>query len=327
MATLGRHAREPHALDRNRLGASGLEVTVVGIGGSPLGGAEALYGHDTTSESAVRTVQRVFAGPINFLDTSNNYGDGRSEQRIGAAIGVEGGLPQGFVLATKVDADQGTGRFDRDRVLRSFDESTARLGLDLLHLVHLHDPEMHVSADEALGKDGAVAGLIELRNAGRVGAIGIAGGVVSEMTTYVASGLFDVLLTHNRFTLVDRTADALIDDATALGMGVLNAAPFGGGVLARTPRSGDRYAYGSGTAEQVAAAIAMHELLEPHGIPLAAAALQFSMRDSRVHSTLVGASTPERIDENLALLDIAIPDEIWESLERLLPARESWLND
>lgn len=147
------------------------------------------------------------------------------------------------------------------------------------------------------------------------------------MSTYVASGAFDVLLTHNRFTLVDRTADRLIDEASALGMGVINAAPFGGGVLARVPRREDRYAYGSGSIEQVAAAMAMHEMLEPLGIPLAAAAVQFSVRDPRVHATLVGASSPERIDANLALLEVEIPDEVWRVLGALLPAQEFWIGD
>ncbi|HEV7185835.1 MAG TPA: aldo/keto reductase [Leifsonia sp.] len=326
MASL-RRPHEPARLERRPLGASGLVVTALGIGGSPMGGSAALYGHDTTRESAIRTVQRVFSSPVNLLDTSNNYGEGRSELRIGEAIALSGGVPAGFVLATKVDAEPGTGRFDRDRVLRSFDESLSRLGVDSVDLLQLHDPEMYVSATQALGPGGAVAGLIELRDSGRVRAIGIAGGRTAEMSRYVASECFDVLLTHNRFTLVDRTADRLIEEATARGMGLLNAAPFGGGVLARTPQSGDRYAYGSGTVEQVVAATAMHGLCARAGIPLAAAALQFSLRDARIHSTLVGASSPERIDANLALLEVEIPDETWEALEELLPPRESWIND
>lgn len=315
------------ALRRRALGSTDLFVTAVGIGGSPLGGAAGLYGHDTTADAAVRTILRVFAGPVNLLDTSNNYGEGRSEERIGAAIRLEGGLPSAFVLATKVDADPVTGRFDRDRVLRSFDESSRRLGVDSVDILHLHDPEGHITAGDAFGERGAVAGLIELKASGRARAIGIAGGVAAEMSTYVASGAFDVLLTHNRFTLVDRTADRLIDEATALGMGVINAAPFGGGVLARVPRREDRYAYGSGSTEQVAAAMAMHEMLEPLGIPLAAAAVQFSVRDPRVHATLVGASRAERIDATLALLEVEIPDEVWRALDALLPAQEFWIGD
>lgn len=315
-------------LQKRALGSTGLEVTPVGIGGSPLGGAKGLYGHDTSSEDAVATVLRVFDSPFNLLDTSNAYSEGRSEQRIGEAIQKAGGLPAGFVLVTKVDADPETRAYDRDRVLRSFEESIARLGVETIDLLFLHDPETDLTVEEALDSEsGAVAGLIELRNAGVVGSIGIAGGAASEMAQYVDSGVFDVLLTHNRYTLVDRTADGLIDLAHERGMGVINAAPFGGGVLARDVRPGDRYAYGLGTAAQVEVAREMKLALGAFGIPIAAAALQFSLRERRIHSTLFGASSPERVQQALQLIDVIIPEDVWVQLERMLPPRASWIND
>ena len=193
--------------------------------------------------------------------------------------------------------------------------------------MHLHDPESDITLEDALGKHGAIAGLLELRDAGLAGAIGIAGGAAQEMMRYVDTGMFDVLLTHNRYTLVDRTADGLIDLARQHGMGVINAAPFGGGVLARAPHPGDRYAYGLGTNEQVRAAGAIHELFKNAGVPVAAAALQFSVREPRIHATLVGASSPDRVDQARRLLDVEIADELWDEVERLLPPREHWIDD
>ena len=309
------------------LGRSGLQVTAVGIGGSPIGGLEEIYGHDTSHDDGVATAVRALSGPFNLLDTSNNYSEGRSEERIGEAIRQLGGLPAGRVLATKVDADPETGAFDRDRVLRSFDESMNRLGLDRVDLLHLHDPEGFISVAEAFGHRGAVAGLLELREAGRAGSIGIAGGAAAKMARYVDSGFFDVLLTHNRYTLVDRTSDDLIERAHALDMGVLNAAPFGGGVLARATRPGDRYAYGLGTEEQVAVAGRINNYLDGLGIPIAAAALQFSVKEPRIHSTILGASSAERIGQAERLLAVEIPHEVWERLADFLPAREHWIND
>ncbi len=317
----------PDALARRTLGRSGLEVTAVGIGGSPIGGMEGVYGHETSHEAGVETALRALGGPFTLLDTSNAYSEGRSEERIGEAIRRNGGLPPGFLLVTKVDADPATRAFDRDRVLRSFEESTRRLGLERIDLLHLHDPESDVTVEEALGKNGALAGLLELREAGVVGSIGIAGGAAAEMSRYVASGQFDVLLTHNRFTLVDRTADALIDLAHENDMGVINAAPFGGGVLARATRPGDRYAYGLGTSEQVAAAAGIKEYLDSLGIPIAAAALQFSLRESRIHATLFGASRPDRIDQALELAAVPIGDEVWAKLDNRLPPRDHWIDD
>ncbi|WP_430645529.1 aldo/keto reductase [Agromyces sp. GXS1127] len=320
-------AEATQASSLRRLGRSGLLTTPVGIGGSPLGGMKGLYGHDTSHEDGVATAVRALTGPFTLLDTSNAYGNGRSEQRIGEAIRDLGGVPDGHLIATKVDADPTSGAFDRDRVLRSFEESTERLGLDRIDLLHLHDPEGHISVDEALGRNGAIRGLLELRDAGLAGSIGIAGGAAAEMTRYVETDHFDVVLTHNRWTLVDRTADELLDRARTRNMGVINAAPFGGGALARRPRPGDRYAYGLGTAEQVNAAERIATFLSTVGIPIAAAALQFSVRESRIDTTLIGASNPGRIDEAQRLLDVNIPDEVWAELDELTPARTHWIND
>lgn len=307
------------------LGGTGIRVTEICIGGSPLGSAEQLYGHGTTDEQAIETVLAGFDSSFNFLDTSNNYGEGRSEQRIGAAIARRGGLPDGFVLATKVDAHPETRAFDGQRVRQSFDESRQRLGIPAYPLLHLHDPEAHLTFEQAMAPGGAVAELVAMKQEGAVGAIGIAGGTVSAMLDYVRTGLFDVLLTHNRFTLLDRSADALIDEAAARGMGVLNAAPFGGGLLAKGPDGNGRYAYGMGSEVQVERAARMLEASQRAGVPLAAAALQFSTRDPRIHSTVVGVSAPERIAQLEALLRVDVPQELWEELEALTPGPEHWI--
>lgn len=78
---------------------------------------------------------------MNVLDTANSYGLGRSEERIGAVIRERGGLPNGFVLSTKLDRDAESGRFDGARARRSLKESLERLGLDRVQILHLHNPE------------------------------------------------------------------------------------------------------------------------------------------------------------------------------------------
>jgi D-threo-aldose 1-dehydrogenase len=86
-------------------------------------------------------VNAIFDGPADFIVTSRNYGFGRSEERIGAVIRERGGLPEGFVMSTKLDRDMETGRFDAARVRESVEESLPALGLDHIPLLHLHDPE------------------------------------------------------------------------------------------------------------------------------------------------------------------------------------------
>jgi len=113
-----------------RLGGTGLEVTPVCFGTSPLASMARLYGYDVDTDRAVATVLAAFASPVNFVDTSNGYGeDGTAERRLGAAIRRVGGLPPHVVLATKVDPDPTTGDFSGDRVRASVEESMERLGI------------------------------------------------------------------------------------------------------------------------------------------------------------------------------------------------------
>lgn len=310
-------------LARRTLGRTGLTVSEVCIGTSPLSMAD-LYGYDVSESRAVAAVRAVLDGPITFLDTSNEYGGGESERLVGLAIRAHGGLPDGFVLATKVDPDPRTGDFSRERVHASLSESLDRLGVDRVPLLHLHDPE-RIGFAAAMAPHGPVEALAALRDEGRVDAIGVAGGPVALMRELIDSEVFDVLLTHNRFTLLDRSADSLLDRATQLGMGVINAAPYGGGILSKGPDERPQYAYGLGDESVVERARAMAEVCRRHGVPLAAAALQFSLRDIRIHSTVVGASAPERVRETIALATKGIHASVWEELAELAPEEGVWL--
>lgn len=303
------------------LGDTGLRVSAVCFGGSPIGSMPGLYGHDVTDDDGVATVRAVLDSPIRTLDTSNGYGDGASERRIGAAIAAAGGLPDDVVVITKVDA---RGRdYSGDRVRASVEESRSRLGLDVLPLVHLHDPEYFDFAD-ITRPGGAVDTLVALKESGVVGAIGLAGGRVQEMARYVALGVFDALLIHNRWTLVDRSATALLDDARARGMGVLNAAVYGGGILAG--RDDGTYGYRPAPPEVLSSVAAMRQVCAAHGTDLATAALHFSLQDPRFAATVVGMGRPERVAETVRAVSTPIPDAIWPELAALLPPEHAWLD-
>jgi D-threo-aldose 1-dehydrogenase len=274
------------------------------------------YGYDVGEDRAVATVEAVLRGPVNFLDTSNDYGEaGAGERRVGEAIRRAGGLPGGFVLATKVDPDPATGDFSGARVRASFAESLERLGVERVPLLHLHDPE-RISFAEATAPDGPLPALVALRAEGAVDFIGVAGGLVDEMRRYVDTGAFDVVLNHNRFTLLDRAAEVLYREARERGMGVINAAPYGGGMLAKGPSAQGRYAYRDDDA-MAARAAAMQAACARHELPLAAAALQFSLRSELVDSTVVGVSSPERVAETIEFAGLEIPAGLWDELDAL----------
>ena len=313
-------------LPRHPLGATGLEVTALCVGTSPLASMKRLYGYDVSDERAVATVEAVFDSPIRFIDTSNGYGDdGSSERRIGAAIAARGGLPSDVVLATKVDPDPETGAFDGARVRASYEESLERLGVDRVPLLYLHDPERIPFAD-GVAPGGPVEALAALKEAGAVDFIGVAGGPVDLLERYLDTGSFDVVLSHNRYTLLDRSAQHLFETARQRGIGVVNAAPYGGGMLAKGPDTQAKYGYGERDDRVADAARAMQAACERYGVPLAAAALQFSLRAPFIDATVVGVSSPERVAETVAHASRDIPDALWSELETLVPAAELWLN-
>src|SRR6266516_7764363 len=111
----------------------------------PAGSMPETFAYEVPEERALATIRAFFAGPFNFLDTAASYGDGESERRIGIVLRELGGLPLGFVLATKADRDLQTGVFTGPQMRRSL----RLLGLERLQLVHLHDPE-HISFEEAM---------------------------------------------------------------------------------------------------------------------------------------------------------------------------------
>ncbi len=305
------------------LGRTGIVVSAVCAGGSPLGSMPQLYGRDVSREQGVATVRAVLDSPIRTIDTSNGYSDGESERRIGAALAQVGGKPADVVVITKVDAD---GRdYSGDRVRASVAESMQRLGLDHLPLVHLHDPENFAFA-ELTAPGGAVDALVGLKESGVVGAIGLAGGRVQEMARYLALGVFDVLLVHNRWTLLDRSAGDLLAAAEERGMGLVNAAVYGGGILAGDGTGPLRYGYRPAPPEVLASVEGMRQVCERYGTDLRTAALQFSLRDPRFGTTVVGMSRPERVAATVSAAEQELPDEIWDELEALLPPAHVWLD-
>ncbi|RKS69187.1 D-threo-aldose 1-dehydrogenase [Motilibacter peucedani] len=309
---------------QRRLGGTGLHVSAVCLGGGPLGSMPENFGYDVPVQDAVDLVTDVLASPITVIDTANGYSGGESERRIGLGIAAAGGLPPGFLVATKVDADEAD--YSGDRVRASVEESRTRLGLDDLPLVHLHDPEFHDFA--AMTKPGgAVDALVRLRESGQVGSLGLAGGDVRVMARYLDLGVFDVLLVHNRWTLVDRSAGEIVATAHERGLGVVNAAVYGGGILARQEeRPGDTYGYRPAPPETLRAVRAMRELTNRHGTDLATAALQFSLRDTRVASTIVGISKRSRIPAVLDSAASELPPDFWDELETLVPPSDTWLD-
>jgi D-threo-aldose 1-dehydrogenase len=172
-------------LARRPLGRTGLEVHPISLGCASLGDMPETFAYSVPEEDAFATVRAFLDQPeLNFIDTANVYGFGESERRIGVVLRERGGLPPGFVLSTKADRERGSNRFDGDRARRSIEESRARLGLETLQVVYLHDFE-YCDQDEILGPGGALAVLQELREQGVIQHLGLAAGPIPEMIAYL----------------------------------------------------------------------------------------------------------------------------------------------
>lgn len=302
------------ALRPRELGRTGLRVTPLCYGCAPLGSMPETFGYGVPEEQALATLREIFRGPVNFIDTAASYGDGESERRIGLALKEFGGLPEGFVLSTKADRDLSTGEFSGEQMRRSVERSLSLLGLNRLQIVHLHDPE-HTTFEEAMAKGGPVETLMKLKDEGVIEHLGVAGGPVDMMIRYVETGCFELAITHNRYTLLDQSAAPLLDVAASHGVAVLNAAPYGGGILARGPEEYPRYAYSEAPPQLLERARRIAEVCREAGVPLAAAALQFSLRESRIASTIVGVSSPEHVRATLELVSTPIPDALWSEID------------
>ncbi|HLZ60141.1 MAG TPA: aldo/keto reductase [Ktedonosporobacter sp.] len=304
------------SLPLRSLGTTGLQVTPLCVGCAPLGNMPETFAYEVAEEQALATIRAIFEGPINFLDTAASYGDGESERRIGLVLHELGGLPAGFVLATKADRDLATGVFTGAQMRHSVERSLRLLGVEQLQLVYLHDPE-HISFEEAMQPGGAVEALQQCKEEGLIAHLGVAGGPIDLMIRFVETDIFEVAISHNRYTLLNREADPFWDSCQQHHVAAVNAAPYGSGMLAKGPSAYPRYMYHEAPEALIRQATQMEQACARYDVPLAAAALQFSLRDPRIISTVVGITRPERLAQTVSLAQHPIPNELWSELDTI----------
>lgn len=297
-----------------QVGKTGVSVPRIGFGATALADMPDTYGYSVGEERALATIRAILDRPDGFIDTSRNYGLGRSEELIGKVVRELGGWPAGRILSTKLDRDMNTLRFDAAQARRSVEESLTALGVDRIDVLHLHDPEYASDLSDVTRRGGALDELMRMKEEGLAGAVGLAAGRIDIMMPILRDWDLDALITHNRFTLVNRNAEPMLELAAARGISVFNAAPYASGALAKGANSHQRYVYQVATEDMLRPIRLVEEVCGKHGIPTGAAALQFSMRDPRIASTICGVSRPERIRETLEWANWPISEEAWNEL-------------
>lgn len=309
-------------LNRRTFGNASLEVPAVAMGCAPLGDIKETFLYSVPEDEAIATVKAALASPFDYIDTAALYGDGVSERREGEAIRELGGLPEGAVLQTKAGRNPVDNDFSGETVKRRFERSLELLGVDHLDVVFLHDAEW-TTYEAAMAPGGPVDVLRSYQDQGVFDYLGVASGPNAVELHFIETGLFDAVITHNRYTLLNTNANPVIDAAASRGMAVLNAAPYGSGMLSRGPDSYPRYAYQQAPEHLIARTGRIREICDRYWVPLAAAALQFSMLDPRITVTIVGMSRPDRVASTVELASIEIPSEVWDEIESLGPADEN----
>jgi D-threo-aldose 1-dehydrogenase len=314
-------------LPRVEVGRTRLRPTTMVFGGAPIGG---LY-EPVDEVAAQATLEAAWASGIRAFDTAPHYGVGLSERRLGDFL--EGRPRDEFVLSTKVgrvlvptDEDvegsegfHGTPRFarvrdySRDGVLSSLEASLARLQLDRVDIVLVHDPENH----ERQALEEAYPALEELRAAGVVGAIGFGMNYVAPLERFVRETDLDCILVAGRYSLLDSSArERLLPECARRGVSVLVAGVLGSGVLAR-PEPGSHYFYAPAPQAILDQVGRIAALCERHDVSLRAAALQFPLRHPAVSAIVVGARSAQEIEEDVRDFSTELPEALFDEIAAL----------
>ena len=302
---------------RTTVAQTTLDIPAICFGTSALGDMPDTYGYAVDEAKARATLNAIFDNEIGFIDTSRNYGSGRSEARIGATIRERGGLPKDFIISSKLDRNMENNLFDGDRAKASLDESLKALGVSSIPLLHLHDPEYASNLSDVTKKGGALDVLFRMKEQGLAQAVGLAAGRIDVMMRLLRDYPFDAIISHNRFTLLNRNGTEMFEFAKSRGIAVINAAPYASGILAKGATVQPLFAYQTADDTVVSRAKAIEAQCAKHGVPTGAAALQFSMRSPLIASTICGVSTPERVQQTIDWANYTIPDALWKDLAAL----------
>ena len=317
----------------NPLTNTGLNLSELSFGTATQGGL-----FKAVSEADAEAVfSCAWDAGIRYFDTAPWYGYGQAEARIGAFLAERS---SDAVLSTKVgrllregvpphpsqlEPDGYTRSFNTaspfnvvydysyDGIMRSFEESLERLGLDHLDILFIHDPDVPgLSVDEVM-RSGYRA-LAELRADGRVKAIGAGMNQWQMPLEFAQTGAFDVFLLAGRYTLLEQDSLPFMDYCARNGVGVIPCSVYNSGLLTR-PSTSARYTYASVPPEVLARALKIEAICERHGVVLRAAAMQFPLAHPASVSVMTAARSVAQLEDTLAMFETEIPAALWRELE------------
>ena len=326
-------------LARRTLGRTNVQVTCLGVGGATLGDIR----ERVDENRAETTIEVAYGSGIGFFDTAPWYGTCKSERRYGTVLGQK--PRDSFVLSTKIGrllerpADPATFvperwpyglpfvvRFDYTRggVLRSYEDSLTRMGLNRIDALLIHDLDRgYHGTDEGvqarldeLDAGGGYRALLELKERGEIGAIGAGINVTGMIPRFLERFDLDFFLVAMPYTLLEQGAlDAELPLVQSRGATIVIGAVYASGILAIGPVPGAKYGYQDPSPEILERTRRIQEVCGQYGVPLGAAALQFPFGHPAVSSVIPGPNAPEQVRGNLEWMRVEIPTDLWDDLK------------
>lgn len=335
------------ATTRRPVGQTGLELTALGVGSAPLGG---LYA-DVPTAQALDMLNTAWDLGLRYFDTAPMYGLTRAEHLVGQVLRDKDGS---HVLSTKVGRLMTTERAGRalppappknpldpgwwnglpfrevfdysyDGVMRSYDDSQQRLGLDRLDILYVHDigrvthGDLHDHHWAALTKGGGFRALQELKAAGNIRGFGLGVNEWQVIRDALEETDLDLCMLAGRYSLLDRDAgETFLPLAQARGVALVLAGVYNSGILAAPKGGRTKFNYADADPAIIAQVEALRSVCDDYGVPLAAAAIRFPMRHPAATCVVIGAKTAAQLKQNVEWFDTDLPDAIWADLDSAL---------
>ncbi|KAJ4746533.1 Voltage-gated potassium channel subunit beta-1 [Rhynchospora pubera] len=301
-------------MEKRELGKTGLKVSAVGFGASPLGH---VFG-DVPLSVAIAAVRRALDLGINFFDTSPYYGGTVSETVLGQCFKAIGVPRDRIIVSTKCGRYSEGFDFSAERVTRSIDESLSRVDLDYVDILHCHDIEF-VSLDQIVNE--TIPALQKIKEQGKARFIGITGlplSIYTYVLDRVPPGSIDVILSYCHFGINDSTLVDLIPYLKSKGVGVISASPLSMGLLTDSGPP----AWHPASDELKGACKLAAEHCRKKGKQITKIAMQYSLLNKDISTVLVGMNSPTQVEENVAaaleLSSSVIDKELLNELENIL---------
>ena len=309
-------------MDYRDLGRTGLKLSKIGYGASSLG---AVF-HDFDKARGLESVFTAIDQGINFIDVSPYYGHYKAETVLGEALRQ---IPRDkFILSTKVGryGENGVNSWDysAERVSRSVYESMERLGIDYIDLINVHDIEF---ADLRQIVSETIPALVELRNKGVVGHVGITDLQLENLKWVIENspeGSVESVLNFCHYCLNDDKLVDFLDFFESRGIGVISASPFSMGLL--TERGAPEWHPAPKPLMDACRKAAEH--CKAKGYPIEKLAMQYSLSNDRICSTLFSTTRPENLLKNLQYISEPIDSQLLAEVQEIIgdQKRVSWKN-